>query len=737
MAGRFLSELKRRNVIRVGGVYLVTSWALFGIAKTIFETMGFPKWVPQLMLVMLALGLPIAMIIAWAFERGPDGAIRRTEALSEDGGPAPKFSWFDGALLAAIGAVLVISLLQVTGVFGGGARVPLLPSEDKSVAVLPFASFSTKPETEYFADGLTEEVITSLAKVEELKVAGRTSAFYFKGRNEDLREIGRKLGVAHVVEGSVRHDGDRLRVTAQLIKVSDGFHLWSETFDRDMKDAFVIQTEIAEAVAEALKAELDTDDRRQARRRDPEAYRLELTARAQLRNLGLTQLAAARDGFQRLIEMEPENPEGYAGFAQAAALLAQHHLQGDFMPTVRDAESAIAKALELDPANANAYIARGWVNRIKAVRASCQSCEGIATESFKKAADLAPRNPEALSIYGADIAVSQPTQAITYLRRALAIDPLDRVAQSFLAEALAATGDFAGAEQQYRTVVELFPDFIDPKQNLADVLIVQGKLDEAEPLLLAAAKPGTDPSADLQLAYLYLNLGMREDMNAVLDRLNSPKAAREVANAAKLITQGRYRALYDHSLRLLDEPEPDPLWHAIGLSAAALSGDFDFARRQLLIISPELFEPEPVVSASLSNDAAGAAWIIEQTGDKGQSRRILEALLRATEPKPGVWQSHPKRIARVKAFVMLGEKERALAELRAAIDAGYRTLYDLDLFLRLDAYPMLAPLRSDARFQAMLREVDADVARMRAELLARRRGAAPAAPAAPARQAAA
>src|SRR5690606_25090724 len=157
-----------------------------------------------------------------------------------------------------------------------------------------------------------------------------------------------------------------------------------------------------------------------------------------------------------------------AGFAQAAALLAQHHLQGDFMPTVRDAESAIAKALELDPANANAYIARGWVNRIKAVRASCQSCEGIATETFKKAADLAPRNPEALSIYGADIAVSQPTQAITYLRRALAIDPLDRVAQSFLAEALAATGDFAGAEQQYRTVVELFPDFIDPKQNLAD-----------------------------------------------------------------------------------------------------------------------------------------------------------------------------------------------------------------------------------------------------------------------------
>jgi TolB-like protein/Tfp pilus assembly protein PilF len=727
LAGRFLSELKRRNVIRVGGVYLVTAWALFGIAKTIFDVMEFPKWTSPLLLVLLALGLPIAVIIAWAFERAPEGGVRRTETTMEDA-PRARFSVFDGALLAAIGAVLLVTVLQAAGVFAGGARVPLLPSEEKSVAVLPFASFSSRPETEYFADGLTEEVINSLAKVEELKVAGRTSAFYFKGRNEDLREIGRKLGVAHVVEGSVRHDGDRLRVTAQLIKVSDGFHLWSETYDRDMQDAFVIQTEIAEAVADALKAELDTDNRRQASRREPEAYRLELTSRAQLRTLGLAQLTAARDGFQRLMQLEPDHPEGYAGFAQASALLVQHHLQGNFMPTVREAEAAIAKALELDPANANAYIARGWVNRIKAIRASCQSCEDIATAAFKKAADLQPRNPEALSIYGAEIATTHPTQAISYLRRALAIDPLDRVAQSFLAEALAATGDFPGAERQYRIVVELFPDFIDAKQNLADVLIVQGKLDEAEPLLLAAAKPGTDPSADLQLAHLYLNLGLRDEMNAILKRMHSPPAAREVANAARMITEGRYDALYAHSLRLLQEHEPDPLWHAIGLSAAALSGDFEFARNQLLIISPELFEPDPKVSASLSSDAVGAAWIIEQTGDKGQSRRILEALLRVTEPRPGVWQSHPRRIARVKAFAMLGDNERALVELRAAIDSGYRTLYDLDLFLRLDAYPMVAPLRSDPRFKAMLREVDADVARMRAELLARRRGAPPAAP---------
>ncbi|HEX2561485.1 tetratricopeptide repeat protein [Phenylobacterium sp.] len=725
MAGRFLSELKRRNVIRVGGVYLVTAWALFGIAKTIFEVMGFPKWTSPLLLVLLALGLPIATIIAWAFERAPEGGVRRTEAPPEDAPPL-KFGLFDGALLAAIGGVLVITVLQVTGLFGGAARVPLLPSEEKSVAVLPFASFSTRPEMEFFADGLTEEVINSLAKVEDLKVAGRTSAFYFKGKNEDLREIGKKLGVAHVVEGSVRHDGDRLRVTAQLIKVSDGFHLWSETYDRDMSDAFVIQTEIAEAVAEALKAELDAGDKTRASRRNPEAYELELTSRAQLRHLGLAQLTAAHKGFKRLIELEPNNPEGYAGLAQASALLVQHHLQGDFRPTIREAETAIAKALELDPKSASAYIARGWVNRMKFIRASCQSCEGIATASFKRAAELEPRNPEALSLYGADIAIARPAEAITYLRRALAIDPLDKIAQTYLSEALAATGDFAAAERQYRTAAELFPDFIDTKQNLAGFLIVQGKLDEAEPWLRAAAQPGTDPSAGLELAHLYLNLGLRPDMAATVEQLKSSPVAAEVANAVTMITDGQYQELLAHSRKFLVQPEPDPIWHAIGFSAAALAGDYEFAREQLLIIHPELFEPEPQVSASAANEVVAAAFVIAQLGDQGQSRRILDETLRVTEPTPGRWQSHARRIARMKAFAMMGDNERALAELRAAIDAGYRTLYDMDVFLRLDTYPMLAPLRGDPRFQAMIREIEADVAKKREAVLARRRGAPPA-----------
>ncbi|HEY9218433.1 MAG TPA: tetratricopeptide repeat protein, partial [Phenylobacterium sp.] len=714
--GRFFSELRRRNVVRVAGVYVVTAWAIFQIAKTIFETLAFPKWTSPLLLVLLGLGLPIALIISWAFERAPDGEIHRVEATPEGVTP-PKFRWIDGALLAAVGGVLLLSVLQVTGLVSGGPAVGLPAGEERSVAVLPFASFSSEAETGYFADGLTEEVINSLAQNGDLKVAGRTSAFYFKGKNEDLREIGRKLGVAHVVEGSVRHDGDRLRVTAQLIKVSDGFHMWSETYDRDMSDAFAIQTEIAESVAEALKSKLDADVRAGAdKRRNPDAYRLELTSRAQARQFGLTQLTAAQAGFKRLTQMEPNNPEGYAGYAYASALLAQNHLQGEFMPTIREAETAINKALELDPKSSSAYIAKGVVCRVLLIRATRQSCETGAVAAFKKAAELAPRNPEALSLYGASIASTQPTEAITYLRRALALDPLDRTAQNALASALAATGQWAEAERQHRITVELFPEFLDAKQDLGDALQAQGKLDEAEPWYRAAAAPGTDPSAALQLAHLYLNLGMREDMRAVLDGVKAPPVAVEVCSAARLITDGQYQALYDHSRTLLQGPDPDPIWRAIGLAGATLVGRYDAAREQLLVISPELFEPQPKVSASLANDAVLAAYVFDQLGDKGQSHRVLTEVIRVTEPKPGIEMGHGQRIARVKAFAMLGDKPRALAELRTAVQRGYRTLYDLDLFLRLDEYPMLATLRSDPEFQALIRQIDADVAAKRTAL---------------------
>ncbi|WP_332772911.1 hypothetical protein [Phenylobacterium sp.] len=716
----FLSELKKRNVVRVAGVYTVTAWGVFQVAKTVFETLDLPKGASALTLLLLALGLPVAVLVSWAFELGPDGSIRRTsKAAAEE--PNRRLNWMDWGALAAIAAVVVVfvaTAFGLAGSLGGGGLRMSAPS--KSVAVLPFANFSKAADAEYFADGLTEEVTNSLAQVPDLKVAGRTSAFYFKGRNEDVREIGRKLNVAHVVEGSVRRSGDRLRVTCQLVSVKNGFHLWSETYDRTMDDAFAIQTEIADGVAEALKAELGAGQRPQrAVRRDPEAYRLEVVAKGQVRQKGKAQLQSAQAIYRKLIEMEPNNAEVRADYAYATAYLAQNHLEGDFLPAVRDAEAQIAKALELDPKSSSAYVAKGMLSAIRFIREGQQSAEGQAEAAYRRAVELAPRDSEALSLYGDFIAGSRPQEAVTYLRRALEIDPLDRVANNALAGSLFATDKLQEAERRYRMNVELFPEYVDSKEQLADVLAEQGRLDQAVVWYRLAAAPKTDPASSIQLANYYYNLGMPREAVAALDDWKEKPVIGPIVAAIEFLVAGDYQGLMRLAQAGLAQPEPDPVWRSGVVLAGAHLGQFDLAREQLLVTSPELFEPTPKVSPRLASDAVGAAYVIQQTGDQGQARRIVQAVLAATEPRPGLRQMNARRIARVKAYAMLGDKERALAELRAAIDAGYRVLYDIDAFTRLDLDPTTQSLRGDPRFKAMIREVEASNEAMRLAVLAK------------------
>lgn len=716
---RFLSELKKRNVVRVAGVYTVTAWGVFQVAKTVFETLEFPKWLSASSLLVLALGLPLAILASWAFEVGPDGAIRRARPTAPDD-ITRKLGWMDWGALAVIAAAVVVFVASAFGLARslGGEAPGLGGAAAKSVAVLPFASFTSGEESEYFADGLTEEVTNSLAQVPDLKVAGRTSAFYFKGRNEDVRDIGKKLNVAHVVEGSVRRSGQRLRVTCQLVSVRDGYHLWSETYDRTMDDAFAIQSEIADGVADALKAELKTEDERPQRtRRNPEAYALEIVAKGQLRRMGKAQILSAQSIYRQLIEMEPDNAEAHAGYAFATAYLVQNHLEGDFMPAVQQAEAEIDNALKIDPKSSSAYIARGLLSAIRFIREGDQDAEKAAEAAYRRAVELAPRNPEALSLYGDYMAGRDPKLAVPYLRRALDLDPLDRIANNALAGALFATDRLEEAEQRYRANIGLFPDYVDSKEQLADLMIETGRLDEAVGWYRLAAQPQTDPAASISLANLYYNLGMPPQADAALDPWKAHPVVGGVVAAIRLLVAGDYQGLMNMSRQQLARPQADPLWRS-GVQIAGIQlGDFEAAREQLLVTSPQLFEPKPQVSPRLANEVTGAAYVIGRTGDQGQAHRVLQATLEATAPKPGLRQMNARRIARVKAYALLGDNESAIAELRTAVDNGYRQIIDIDGFMRLDAYPMVASLRADSRFKAQIARIDADNARMRQKLL--------------------
>ncbi|MGB5248579.1 MAG: hypothetical protein WBO47_03045 [Gammaproteobacteria bacterium] len=224
--GRFLREMRRRNVFKVATVYLIAAWVLIQIAETTFPALGLPEWTVTFVVMLLLLGLPIALILAWAFEVTPEG-IKKTaevpvqESITSNTGQRINYLIIGTLAVAVIGLTLTHKRFGI-GEFGGAADEDTGP---KSIAVLPFVNMSGDADNEYFSDGLSEELLNVLAQVDGLRVAARTSSFFFKGQNQDLRNVGDKLGVEHVLEGSVRKSGNRIRVTAQLINVNDGFHL--------------------------------------------------------------------------------------------------------------------------------------------------------------------------------------------------------------------------------------------------------------------------------------------------------------------------------------------------------------------------------------------------------------------------------------------------------------------------------------------------------------------------------
>ncbi|MFK7829325.1 MAG: adenylyl cyclase [Congregibacter sp.] len=391
----FLGELKRRNVFRVAGVYAVVGWLLVQVGASLEEAVGLPAWFDGFIVSLLAIGFPIALICAWAFELTLDG-IKRTAAIDAD-----------ESITAQTGSKLDMVLVLALLVFAGAMFVPkfLNPNQlpeltgesaeaKASIAVLPFADLSPEGNQEYFADGISEELLNVLAKVSGMKVAGRTSSFAFKGRNEDLREIGRVLDVAHILEGSVRSQGNKVRVTAQLIQVTDGFHLWSETYDGDLSDIFAVQDDIANRILIAMKSQLKVEQAPSltpVQRTDVTAYGSFLEARDLIFTRDPPGMERALDLLNQAIAIDPAYAPAYAARAKALALLSDRPGSYGKLPAKDSLERATAdveQALALDPDLADAYAVRGMIN-------SDTGRADYAITSLRRAIELSPNSLDA------------------------------------------------------------------------------------------------------------------------------------------------------------------------------------------------------------------------------------------------------------------------------------------------------------------------------------------------------
>jgi TolB-like protein/Tfp pilus assembly protein PilF len=413
----FFAELKRRNVLRVAVLYIAATWALSQGISQLTPALDLPDWATRAFLIACAIGFPIVLALAWNFE----GILREIREIVGAGTPS------SGEMAAGVTTAAT------------NAETPVeIPH--KSIAVLPFVDLSPAHDHEYFSDGIAEEILNALVKLRDLKVAGRTSSFSFKGRNEDLRGIGRTLAVAHVLEGSVRKHGDRVRITAQLIQTCDGYHLWSDNFDGDLSDVFELQERIARAIARELDVLLHGDQRLvPVATTEPEAYALYLEASSIYNRRDVAHLDYAAEMLTKAITLDPRFTRAYARLASAHALQISN-TDVDATTIIEALKAEAAQASALDPGLGEPYTA---------IALACDTVhhfvEGHA--AIEKAVQMQPRDPAVCYWAGAlTLNVGYVALACGYFDRVLNLDPLYPAAMLWRGMGYLVAGDLSHAE---------------------------------------------------------------------------------------------------------------------------------------------------------------------------------------------------------------------------------------------------------------------------------------------------
>lgn len=432
----FLENLKRRKVIRVAIGYAVAAFVLMQIADATFEPLNLPDWSATLVLWLLVLGFPVAIFMSWMLEVTPQG-IKRTDADTPQGSaPRRTTSPAPGDADSTAPKPAADSVPTAPASATASPR-PVAPANDgrRSIAVLPFVNMSNDKENEYFSDGISEEILNLLVKLPRLRVASRTSSFAFKGKEASIPEVAGKLGVETVLEGSIRRAGDRVRITAQLIEASTDSHLWSDTYDRELKDVFAIQDDIAQSITDALEMTLTPKERRSIQNvatADAGAYDYYLRGRSYMYTMTKHDYEHAINMFKKAIVHDDKYALAFAGIADAYSYMFRY--TDAARENARQALEYSERAIEMDPDSAEARASRGLAMFIN------ERYEE-AEEQFKRAAEMNPNLYEAW--YYAGLAYSSQgkfAEAIEMYKKANEVNPLDYQSAMFLGQAYASMG---------------------------------------------------------------------------------------------------------------------------------------------------------------------------------------------------------------------------------------------------------------------------------------------------------
>jgi TolB-like protein len=502
--GEFLGELRRRRVFRAFVVYAVASFAILQVVEPVMHGLHLPEWVLSLIVLLIALGFPLTIGLAWAFDLKTTG-IERTRPAAEHPGVAPRSRALVALLLLGLGAVAAGAVFALRG----WLRPPPVPP---SIAVLPFADMSPGKDQEYLSDGIAEEILTTLYRVEGLRVAGRTSSFYFKGRNARLAEIGRELNVASVLEGGVRRDGNRIRITATIVNVADGYHAWSKSWDRDVGDILAVESEIAREVVDALKVRL-LDAYRPAPDGspvNPDAHIHYLVAHSSFFHGSGADLRRALEAFEQAVALEPGYSRAWAGYALALAYDAEvRPTLEELLREKKRALEAAERAVATGPAVAEGYQVRGFLRAIHRRewaegRVDIQRAIALGGSAGEGYGNLAPL----LAASG------RVPEAMDAIQRCTELEPLWTLCWSRQGVLANAMGQFDRARGAFRRALEVNPDHTYAPGYLAHTDVLEGRPGEA----LSLAR-GNVPYRAMAKALAYHALGNAKESQRSLDEL--------------------------------------------------------------------------------------------------------------------------------------------------------------------------------------------------------------------------
>src|SRR5947209_7117044 len=536
----FFAELKRRNVYKVAVAYAVVAWLLIQAASIFFPAFDAPPWVMKIFIIVIIFGFPVALIFSWAFEITPEGIkleseIEPNKSIARRTGR--KIVAVTIALAVVAAGLFVYQLMRTRSTITPGQDASAARTEaatvapNKSIAVLPFDNLSRDPDNAYFCEGVQDEILTRLAKVADLKVISRTSTQHFKSTPDNLPQIAKQLGVAHILEGSVQKASDQVRVNVQLINALTDAHLWADTYDRKLTDIFAVESEIAKTIADTLQAKLSGSEKMAISKRpttNPEAYELYLKGRFFWNKRTGDDLRKSIEYLKQAIVKDPGYALAYAALADSYALL---RFYGGASPaeSVVPAEAAAKKALELDDSLAEAHASLGLI-----ATEELEVNRGV--NELERAIQLNPNYATAHHWLGLALAtLRQSDRSVGELKRALELDPLSMIINADLSIIYLYARRYDAAEAQARKTLEIDSHSFVAHYYLGAALQLTSRLKEAIPEFQKAVELNNDPYSIAMLAQAYARNGQTNEARKLLAHLNEMAKSAEVPEYALAI----------------------------------------------------------------------------------------------------------------------------------------------------------------------------------------------------------